>query len=56
MTTACTLIAGARWLEFEGFLMALAINELLMYGIYLFLSVRVARRSENSVPMATLAR
>lgn len=56
VTTACTLIAGARWLEFEGFLMALAINELLMYGIYLFLSVRVARRSENSVPMATPAR
>jgi O-antigen/teichoic acid export membrane protein len=52
VTTGCTLIAGARWLDFEGFLVALAINELLMYGIYLFLSVGVARRSENSVPMA----
>jgi O-antigen/teichoic acid export membrane protein len=45
VTTAATLFAGARWLDFEGLLAALAINEFLLYGAYLSLSIHSARQA-----------
>ena len=50
VTTAVTLFAAASWLDFEGLLMALAINELVLYAVYLALSVRTARQSVESSP------
>jgi O-antigen/teichoic acid export membrane protein len=54
--TVGTLIAGTRWLEFEGVLIAIAISDFLMYGIYLFLSVRVAAQSDKSALTTQLTR
>lgn len=49
VTTAATLFLASRWLDFEGLLMALVVNELVLYGIYLALSVRAARHPVGPV-------
>lgn len=54
LTTAATLFAAARWLDFEGLLIALAINEFLLYTIYLLLSARAARHPPREVADAEL--
>lgn len=52
LVTAATLIVSARFLSFEAMLGALAASELVMYGAYLFLSVRAARWASTSNPAA----
>lgn len=44
LITAATLLAAARLLRFEETLAALAVSEFVMYGAYLFLSIRAARQ------------
>lgn len=52
LTTGATVFAAAHWLDFEGLLLALVINELVLYGIYLTLSVRAARKPIEVPPPA----
>jgi O-antigen/teichoic acid export membrane protein len=47
ITTATVLLASASWLDFDGLLVALAISEFALYGIYLVLSIHAVRRARG---------